>query len=119
MRKIFSDEKAQAFFENTALAMAAFGVAIIVEKLVLMPFLGRRLSASAFGELLLIRNTVLVLASGVFAGLHNLLLRRNLEWSNREKAVAVRSAALLGAGLEILLLLLESRQRAFLFFEDS
>ena len=79
--------------------MAAFSVAIVVEKLVLMPYLGRRMSAAAFGELLLIRNLVLVLASGVFAGLHNLLLRRNLDWSGAEKAVAVRSAALLGAGV--------------------
>ncbi|NOT62159.1 MAG: hypothetical protein HOP19_18255, partial [Acidobacteria bacterium] len=84
--------------------MTAFGLAIGVEKLVLMPYLGQRMSAAAFGELLLIRNSVLVLASGVFAGLHNLLLRRNLDWTGAEKVRAVRSAALLGAGVTSLML---------------
>ncbi len=102
------------------LAMAAFSVAIVIEKLVLMPYLGQRMNAAAFGELLLIRNWVLVLASGVFAGLHNLLLRRNLEWSGAEKAVAVRSAALLGVGvttaaLFIALLIVALRQPDWLW----
>ncbi len=96
-KKLLAEGATKEFVTNTVLAMAAFSVAIVVEKLVLMPYLGQRMSAAAFGELLLIRNLVLVLASGVFAGLHNLLLRRNLNWSGAEKAVAVRSAALLGA----------------------
>ena len=98
-KKLFAEGAAKEFVANAVLAMAAFSVAIVVEKLVLMPYLGQRMSAAVFGELLLIRNWVLVLASGVFAGLHNLLLRRNLEWSGAEKAIAVRSAALLGAGV--------------------
>ena len=96
-KKFFAESATKEFVTNTVLAMAAFSVAIVVEKLVLMPYLGQRMSATAFGELLLIRNLVLVLASGVFAGLHNLLLRRNLDWSGAEKTLAVRSAALLGA----------------------
>jgi O-antigen/teichoic acid export membrane protein len=105
-KKLFAEGAAREFVTNTVLAMAAFSVAIVIEKLVLMPYLGQRMSASAFGELLLIRNWVLVLASGVFAGLHNLLLRRNLDWVGVEKASAVRSAALLGAAVTTLALLI-------------
>jgi O-antigen/teichoic acid export membrane protein len=85
------------FSANTLWAMTAYGTMVGIEKLILMPFLGRHLSEAAFGMLLLERNAATVLSSGLFAGLHNLLLRRNQEWLGPEKAVAVRSAALLGS----------------------
>ncbi len=105
------------FSANTVWALTAYVTMVGIEKLLVMPLLGRHLSEAAFGMLLLGRNTATVLASGLFAGLHNLLLRRNQEWHGAEKARAVRGAALLGAALAmaelvILLLVLLGRGQA-------
>lgn len=102
-------QQVRAVSGNMLWAFSAYAVMVAVEKLVLMPYLGRRLSEAAFGTLLLGRNTATVLSSGLFAGLHNLLLRRNQEWQGAAKAVAVRNAAWLGAllaGVELLLVVL-------------
>src|SRR5262245_61986049 len=97
IKAIASHTQVREFSANTLWAMTAYGTMVGVEKLILMPFLGRHLSEVAFGTMLLGRNTAMVLSSGLFAGLHNLLLRRNQELLGPAKAVAVRSAALLGS----------------------
>jgi O-antigen/teichoic acid export membrane protein len=101
VKSFASHTQVREFSANTFWAMTAYGTVVGVEKLILFPFLGRHLSDATFGMLLLGRNTATVLASGLFAGLHNLLLRRNQEWSGPEKAVAVRSAAWLGSLLAV------------------
>ena len=105
LRAFAAHAEVREFSANTIWALAAYGVMVGVEKLVVMPYLGRHLDEAAFGLLLLARNTATVLASGLFAGLHNLLLRRNQEWPGPAKAVAVRSAAVLGGGLALVELL--------------
>jgi O-antigen/teichoic acid export membrane protein len=108
-KSFWAQPRVRDFSTNTVWALTAYVTMVGIEKLIVMPFLGRQLSETAFGVLVLGRNTATVFASGLFAGLHNLLLRRNQEWQGSEKACAVRGAALLGASLamaELVFLLL-------------
>jgi O-antigen/teichoic acid export membrane protein len=123
-KAFLAQQHVRDFSVNTVWAMTAYVTMVGIEKLLVMPFLGRHLSEAAFGTLLLGRNTATVLSSGLFAGLHNLLLRRNQEWQSGEKVCAVRGAALLGAAMAlavvaILLLVLFVRGKAEWLWEHA
>ena len=87
---------AQDFSLNLMFTLAAYAAGVAAEKLIVIPYLARNLDGSSFGGLLLGRNATLILAGGLVSGIYNLLLRQNRDWEGAAKAVAVRSAGILG-----------------------
>lgn len=88
-------EKADDFSVNLLMTMSVFAVGVLIEKLIVVPYLARQLNDATLGAILLGRNATVVLSGGISSGLLSLLLRHNQDWEGSEKVVAIRSAVIL------------------------
>lgn len=101
VQRAMRDRRAQEFSLNALLTLAVYAAAMAAEKLIVTPYLARRLDDATFGAFLLGRNATLVISGGIYSGIYNLLLRHNLEWEQDEKATVVVTAGALSLFLSV------------------
>lgn len=100
---LIRSRQAQDFSLNLIFTLGVYASVVVIEKLVVVPYLARHLDEAAFGALLLGRNTTVILSGGLASGVYNLLLRQNREWEGTAKGIAVRSAVVLSLILSVII----------------